>query len=62
MLCMALLEELAVLRLADGLPVRADHLHAVAVKHALLRELDGDVQPGLAAQGGQERVRLLRAR
>ena len=55
-----LLEQLAVLRLADGLAVRADHPHAVSVEDALLRELDGDVQARLPAEGGQERVGSLR--
>ena len=54
-----LLEQLAVFCLADGLSVRADHPHAHPVEDAFLRELDGDVQTRLPAEGGQESVRTL---
>src|SRR5690606_34058208 len=51
-----LLEELAVLALLDRGVVRADELHAVALEDALLVEPRGQVQGGLTAQGGQQRV------
>ncbi len=54
------LEQLAVLCLADGIAVRADHLHPAAVQDALFRELDGDVETGLAPEGGKKRVGALR--
>ena len=50
------LEALAVLRLADGLRAGAQQAHAVLLQDALLVEVHGQVQPGLAAQGGQDGV------
>ena len=55
----ALLEELPVLGGLDGLVVRADQLHAVALERAVLVEGHGQVDAGLPADGGQDRVRLL---
>ena len=55
----ALVELLAVLAALDGLEVAADHLHAVLGQDAGARELDGRVEPGLAAQRGQEGVGAL---
>ena len=40
------------LRLADGLRAGAQQAHAVLLQDALLVEVHGQVQPGLAAQGG----------
>ena len=50
----ALLEQLAVLGLADGLQTRADDLDAVALQDAPLGGGHGEVERGLAAQGGQD--------
>ena len=50
------LKALAVLRLADGLGGGAQQSHAVLVQNALFMEVHGHVQPGLAAQGGQDGV------
>ena len=47
-----LLEEFAVLRLLDVLEGSAQDLHAALLQHAFLRELDGEVQAGLAAKAG----------
>ena len=54
-----LLEGVAVLGLVDHLRRRADHLDAVALEDALVGELEGDVQRGLAAERREERVGLL---
>ena len=43
-------------RLADGLRAGAQQAHAVLLQDALLVEVHGQVQPGLAAQGGQDGV------
>ena len=55
----ALVEEFAVLAALDSGQVAADHLDAVLVERAVLCQLDGGVQTGLAAQRGQQRVRAL---
>ena len=52
-----LLEELPVFRLADGLLVGADHLHPELFQDPHLGHLDGRVEAGLAAQGGEQRLR-----
>ena len=52
-----LVKELSVLAALDGGQVAADHLDAVLVERTVLCQLDGDVQTGLAAQRGQQRVR-----
>ena len=54
-----LVKELAVLAALDGGQVAADHLDAVLVERTVFRQLDGGVQTGLAAQRGQQRVRVL---
>ena len=54
-----LVKELAILAALDGGKVAADHLDAVLVERAVLCQLDGGVQTGLAAQRGQQRVRAL---
>ena len=54
-----LVKEFAVLAALDSGQVAADHLDAVLVERAVLCQLDGGVQTGLAAQRGQQRVRAL---
>ena len=54
-----ILEQLAVLGLVDGLHVGADQLHAVGFEKALLVQLHGHGQAGLAAQPRQHAVGLL---
>ena len=54
-----LLEDLAVLALLDRLDLGADELDAVLGEDAGLVERDRRVQRGLAAQGRQDRIRLL---
>ena len=54
-----LVKELAVLTALDGGKVTADHLDAVLVECAVLCQLDGGIQTGLAAQRGQQRIRAL---
>ena len=53
------LEELAVLRLADGGDLGADQLDAEALERAVVGERDGQVERRLTAQGGQQRLRPL---
>ena len=48
----------AVFRDGDGIARGADQLDAVAIERARIRERHGGVQRGLAAHGGQERIRL----
>ena len=55
----SLVKELAVLAALDSGQVAADHLDAVLVERTVLCQLDGGVQTGLAAQRGQQRVRVL---
>ncbi len=50
------LEQLAVFGHLDGLERRAQQLDAVLREHAGLGQLDRQVEPGLAAQGRQQRV------
>ena len=54
-----LLELQAILSLLDGLAAGAQQLHAVLLQEALLGQLHGQGQAALAAQGGQQAVRLL---
>ena len=54
-----LLEEFAVLRLLDVLEGSPQDLHAALFQYAFLRELDGEVQAGLAAESGHQGVRTL---
>src|SRR5690606_39305748 len=51
-----LLEEEAILRLADGIHLRADQLHAVLGQHAALVELEGEVQRRLPAERGEQGI------
>ncbi len=53
------LELLAVLGGGDGGGVGADQLDAFALEHARLDQLHGQVERGLAAQGGQQGVGVL---
>ena len=53
------LEALAVLGRADGLDARADELDAEPIEHAVVRQLHRQVERGLAADGGQQRVGAL---
>ena len=50
------LEALTVLGLPDGLGAGAQELHVVLGQDALLVEVHGQVETGLSAQGGQDRV------
>ena len=52
-------EQPAILGQADRLHRGAEQAHAVAVQHARVVQLDGQVEAGLAAQGGQQPVRAL---
>ena len=54
-----LVKEFAVLAALDSGQVAADHLDAVLIECAVLCQLNGSVQTGLAAQRGQQRVRAL---
>lgn len=54
-----LLEELAVLGGADGREGGADEADAEAVEGARVGERDGEVESGLAAHGGEQRVGAL---
>ena len=56
---MVVAELVAGLGPVDGRVVGADELHAVLLEGAVLGEGDGQVEGGLAAQGGQQRVRPL---
>ena len=51
-----LLEDLAVLALVDRLEARADELDVVLLEDAVVVQVDGRVQRGLAAQRRQDRV------
>ena len=55
----AVVEQLAVLAALDGRQIAADHLDAVLVEDALLRQLDRGVEAGLAAQRREQRVGTL---
>ena len=54
------LEDLPVLAAVDRVDVGADELDAVLLEDAVLEQADGDVERGLPAEGGQQRVRALR--
>ncbi|MFW3616658.1 hypothetical protein [Billgrantia antri] len=54
-----LIEQVAVLGLVDGVGVGTDHLHAVLLEYAVLVEVEGAVERGLAAHGGQDGVGAL---
>ncbi len=51
-----LFEEVAVLGLLNGLDLRADEFDPEAIEHTGAAQLDGEVERGLAAQGGQKRI------
>ena len=53
-----LLKALAILRLLDGIKRRTEELHAVLRQDALLRKLNGKVQPRLSAERGEKAIRL----
>ena len=53
------LEQLPVLAAVDRVDVGADQLDAVLLQHAVLVEADRDVERGLPAEGGQQRVGAL---
>ena len=52
-------EQVAVLGLGDGVAAGADHPRAAAVEGAVIGQRHRDVQGGLSAHGGQQRVRAL---
>ena len=56
---MACLKSVAVLGLLDRVELGADQLDAEAVERAVLRQRDRDVEAGLAAERGQQRLRAL---
>jgi hypothetical protein len=51
-----LAETLAALRFLDPIRVGADHLDAIALEHACMCQLDGQVESGLTAECWQNRV------
>ena len=53
-----LLEQVAVLPAVNGVRMGADHAHVLPLQHAAAVELHGAVQGRLAAQGGEQGVRL----
>ena len=53
------LEEFAILGGVDGLGPRADDLDTQSLGHAAANEFHGEIERGLAAQGGQQRVGAL---
>ncbi len=54
-----LVEAVPVFGFINGVGVGADHFHAVLFQNAVALEVQGAVQRGLAAHGGQQRIRLL---
>ena len=54
-----LVEAVAVLGLVDGVRVGTDHLHTMLLEDAVALQVQGAVERGLAAHGGQHGVRLL---
>ena len=54
-----LAEDVAILGADDGVEVGPDQLDAVALERAVLPQLLGEVQRGLAAERGQQRIGLL---
>ena len=55
------LELFPVLRSGNGVAFCAQQLHAALPQHALFLQLHGQVQPGLPADAGQQRVRPFKA-
>jgi hypothetical protein len=56
-----LAEALAVLGLVDGVGIGADHLHAELLQRAVTEQRQRGVERRLAAHGGQQGQRVLRA-
>ena len=54
-------EQQAVFGLLDGVDLGADQLHAVLFEHAGFGEFHGEIQAGLAAHGGEQRIGPLAA-
>ena len=54
-------EQEAIFRFLDGVDLGADQFDAVLVEHARLSELNREVEAGLAADGGEQRIRTLLA-
>ncbi len=54
-----LFEELAVLALLNGVRLGSDHFDAVLLEDAGVEEFEGEVEGGLAAEGGEEGGRAL---
>ena len=54
-------EQQAVFGLLDGVDLGADQLHAVLLQHAGFGEFHREIQAGLAAHGGEQRVGPLAA-
>ncbi len=52
-------EEQAIFGLLDGVDFRADQFDAVLIEHAGLGQFDGEIQTGLAADSGEQRVGAL---
>ena len=55
------LEQQAVFGLLDGVDLGADQLHAVLLEHAGFGQFHREIQAGLAADGGEQRVGPLAA-
>ena len=49
-------EQQPVFGLLDGVDLGADQLHAVFIEHAGFGQFDREIQAGLAADGGKQRV------
>jgi hypothetical protein len=49
-------EQQAVFGLLDGVDLGADQLHAVLVEHAGFGQFHREIQAGLSADGGEQRV------
>ena len=54
-----LVEAVPVFGFINGVGVGTDHFHAVFLEDAVALQIQGAVQRGLAAHGGQQRIRLL---
>ena len=57
-----ILEQQAVFGLLDGFDLGADQLDAVLVEHAGFGQIDREIETGLAADGGEQRIRDARVR
>ena len=56
MLAHGVFEKQAVFGFLDGFDLRADQFDAVFFEHAGFGEIHREIQPGLAAHGGEQRV------